>query len=95
METGINAAKVGISGVSKKDPRDFILNILLTVLSFVNLIGVVVVVIAGLYLIFSNGNEEQKDKAKKILLYLIIGLLLLFFARVIVAFFTQTINETI
>lgn len=92
--TGVGNAST-INGVSTQSPRQFILNLLLVVLSYVNLIGVVVVVVAGLYLIFSNGNEEQKDKAKKIMLYLIIGLLLLLFARLIVVFFTQTINDNL
>ena len=94
LVTGGNNAST-ISGVSTNSPRQFILNLLLVVLSYVNLIGVIVVVIAGLYLIFSNGNDEQKDKAKKIMLYLIIGLLLLLFARLIVVFFTQTISDSI
>lgn len=67
--------------------RELIVQIIVVVLDFVTLIGLVSVIIAGLYLIVSNGDEGQKDKAKKIILYTIIGIVVIVFSRVIVTFF--------
>lgn len=71
------------------DIRDVITKVLGYVLSFLALIAVVVIVIAGIRLIVSQGSEEERDKAKKTILYAVIGLLIVLFARVIVGFFTN------
>ncbi len=63
---------------------DLILMIVTFVLDITLLLAVVAIIIAGLYLITSNGDEGQKDKAKKIIFYAIIGLILILFSRVIV-----------
>lgn len=75
------------------DVRETITNVLKYVLSFLALIAVVVIVIAGIRLIVSQGNEEERDKAKKTILYAVIGLLVVLFARVIVGFFTTQIID--
>lgn len=75
------------------DVRATITSVLTYVLSFLALIAVVVIVIAGIRLIVSQGNEEERDKAKKTILYAVIGLLVVLFARVIVGFFTQQIID--
>lgn len=66
--------------------RQGILDILIKVLSFMALIAVVVVVIAGIRLVVSQGEEQEKDKAKKTILYAIIGLVVILLAQAIVAF---------
>ncbi len=68
---------------------DVIVRLLKAVLDIVTTIGVVMIVIAGLYLILSNGDEGQKDKAKKIILYTIIGIVVILLARVIIVFFNN------
>ncbi len=73
--------------------RTIITNTLSYVLGFLALIAVVVIIIAGIRLIVSQGNEEQRDAAKKTILYAIVGLLVVLFARVIVAFFTQQVVQ--
>lgn len=67
--------------------RTAITNALLLVLSFLALVAVVIIVIAGIRLIVSQGEEEAKDKAKKTIFYAILGLIVILFARAIVAFF--------
>ncbi|MBT4119858.1 MAG: hypothetical protein HOE29_02985, partial [Candidatus Peribacter sp.] len=64
--------------------RDIILNLLLAVLIFMGLAAVVVIVIAGIMLVISVGDEQAKEKAKKIITYAIIGLILIAIAAGIV-----------
>lgn len=75
------------------DIRETVINVLQYVLTFLALIAVVVIVIAGIRMIVSQGSEEERDKAKKTILYAVIGLLIVLFARVIVGFFTTTLAD--
>lgn len=75
------------------DVRDTIVDIIEIVLNFLGLIAVIVIIIAGIRLIVSQGEEEQKDKAKKTILYAIIGLIVVLFARVIVSLVTVYLAE--
>jgi cytochrome bd-type quinol oxidase subunit 2 len=55
--------------------------------SYVGLLAVAVIIIAGFYLILGLGNDSSKETAKKIVLYTAIGIVLILLANVIVAFF--------
>lgn len=70
------------------DPRAVIIKILSAVLNFLALIAVVVIVVAGIRLIVSQGEDEAKDKAKKTIFYALAGLVVVLFARVIVSLVT-------
>lgn len=61
-------------------------NILGMVLNLLALLAAVVIVIAGIRLIFSFGDEEGKETAKKTILYAVIGLLIILFAKAIITF---------
>lgn len=80
---------------SPDDFRQVISNILATVLNFLALVAVVVIVIAGIRLILSQGEEEAKDKAKKTIFYALIGLVVVLFARVIVSLVTVYLAGTV
>lgn len=67
------------------DIKDLIVNLILVVLDFILLVAVVYVIIAGIRLIVSGGDEGQKDKAKNTIIYVIIGIIIVLFARVIVS----------
>ncbi len=84
VEGSVNPNTNGTQGV-----RDVIIKVLTVVLDFLALAAVVFIVIAGIRLIVSQGEDEAKDKAKKTILYVIIGLLVILFCRVIVGFFTN------
>lgn len=71
------------------DIRTTVTNILGMVLNLLALLAAVVIVIAGVRLIFSMGDEEGKETAKKTILYAIIGLLIILFAKAIVLFVTS------
>ncbi len=70
------------------NPRQTVVDILEAILNFVALIAVIMVIIAGFYLVLSMGNEEQRDKAKRIILYTLAGLIVILFARIIVGLVT-------
>ena len=56
---------------------NFLLNITL-------ILAVLAIIVAGIYLIVSNGDDSAKDKAKNIIFYAIAGILLILLSRVIV-----------
>ncbi len=65
------------------------------ILNYLALIATITVIIAGFYLVLSLGNEEGKEKAKKIVMYTLIGLVVILFARIIVGFITDTVDESV
>lgn len=87
IDAGLGAA-AGVTGVSSSEPRTVVVNLLKTVLNYAALAATVMVVIAGFYLVLSLGNDDQKEKAKKIIQYTLIGLLVLLFSRFIVSLIT-------
>ncbi|MBI3332150.1 hypothetical protein HYZ99_04310 [Candidatus Peregrinibacteria bacterium] len=91
VDLAISLGEGAGAGQAAENVRAKILDVLLTALSFLNLIAVIAVIVAGFYLVLSGGNDEAKEKAKKIILYVIIGLLIVFFARVIVGFVTEAL----
>lgn len=76
-------------GTGESGVRDAIISILNAVLNFLALVAVVIVVIAGIRLIISQGDEGEKDKAKTAIIYALVGLIIVLFARVIVALVTS------
>jgi hypothetical protein len=84
---GLDAAG-GVAGLPAGDVRSTIVRILRSVLSFLALAAVITIIIAGIILILSLGNEEQKERAKRIIFYTLIGLVIILFARVIVGIVT-------
>jgi hypothetical protein len=73
---------------SPDEVKDIVVNILEAVLNFLALVAIVVVVIAGIRLIVSQGDEGARDTAKKTIFYALIGLVIVLFARVIVSLVT-------
>ncbi len=66
--------------------KDAIVNIIVKILDFILIIAVLYVIIAGIRLIVSGGDEGAKDKAKLTIIYVIAGIIVVLFARVIVSF---------
>lgn len=74
----------GIPGGNSLNLKDAIVKAIAFVLDFLALIAVVFIIIAGVRLIVSQGDEGERDKAKKTILYVVIGLIVVILARVIV-----------
>lgn len=70
--------------VGSTDLREKIISILRTVLSYMALAAVVVIVIAGIRLVISGGEEDVKEKARRSILYTVVGLIIILVARSIV-----------
>jgi len=92
VNAGIQAAS-GLGGITGETSIiDIILKIILFILDIALILAVAAIVIAGIYLITSNGEESQKDKAKNIIYYVIIGIIVILFSRVIVVFVNNIFN---
>ncbi len=77
------------------DLRALVLKIIGWVLSFLALLAVIYIIIAGIRLIVSQGDDDQKGKAKKTIMYVIVGLIVVILARVIVGFITVEVPNII
>lgn len=72
--------------------RATILNVLQTVLNFMALLAVVMIVIAGIRYVFSQGEQEATDKARKTIVFAVIGLIIILLASAIVSFVTGVVS---
>lgn len=86
---GINTAKDIEIGNNSTSVSDFIINIVQAFLKYVGIAAVVVLVIAGIMLIISGGNDDLKGKAQKIITYTVIGLIVIVLASAIVSFISS------
>lgn len=82
-----------IAGDGDVDLRTTILRILRDVLNFMALVAVVFVVIAGIRLVVSQGDDTQKETAKKTIIYVIVGLIIILLASAIVGFVISTLED--
>ena len=94
LEGGVGTA-AGIDGPVQRPLRAVILLILRYVLDFLALAAVIMVIVAGIFLLFSGGDDAAKDKAKNIIKFVIIGLIIILLARVIVGFFTEALPQAL
>lgn len=85
--SGAGLSPSPISGMSSDTSvNSIVAKIVNFILDIILVFGVLAIVIAGIYLITSNGDEGQKDKAKTIILYVAIGIIVVLMAKVIVLF---------
>lgn len=87
IQSGLNEA--GNLGLARGNPFLVLLSVVRTILSFMGLVAVCTIVIAGIYMIISLGNDEQYEKGKKIIKYTLIGLIVILFSRMIVGLVTN------
>ena len=79
-------------GANGDNIRDSVREVIYTALSYVGLAATVVIIIAGLYLVFSLGEDSRRESATKIILYAVIGMLVIglsaAFVRIFAGIFT-------
>lgn len=86
IQQGINQTS-GVGGISSNPSLiTYVAAVAARVLNIIALAAVIGAILAGIYLIISQGEEGEKDKAKKMLLYIAIGLVVILLARVAVGF---------
>ena len=74
-----------ITGLNEKENiKEGIVFVIEKILDFILIIAVLYVVIAGIRLIVSGGDDGAKDKAKLTIIYVIAGIIVILLARVIV-----------
>lgn len=88
LQTGIDQAQ-NIGGVSGMQLRPLIVNTITVASNILGLLAAASIIICGMILILSFGDETVKEKAKKGVLYSVIGLLVILFAKALVTFITQ------
>ena len=71
---------------SSVDIKAALVSLITKVLDFILIVAVIFVIVAGIRLIVSGGEEGEKDKAKKTIIYVIVGIIVVLLARVIVTF---------
>lgn len=81
------------AGNDTNSVREAVLSVLDIILSFMALVAVVFIVIAGIRLVISQGEEAEKDKAKKTIFYVIIGLVVILLAQAIVRFLASFVED--
>lgn len=92
IDAGLNAA-AGLGGIeSSTDIKALIIKLVEFALDVVLVLAVAAVIVAGIYLIVSGGDEGQKDKAKNIIIYALVGIILILFSRVIVLFVNRVFS---
>ena len=91
LQGGIDKTK-GVGGISAETSIVVLtVRVLGVVLDVIILVAIVGVIVAGIYLIVGNGDEGNKDKARKIIIYIVVGLIIILLARVIVLFVNSLI----
>ena len=89
IAAGVGIAETEIQGLSQEDPRSLGERVLQIVISFVALLAIIALVIAGIILIGGMGSDQTRERAKKIIMFTLIALLILLFARLIVGYITS------
>lgn len=80
-------------GEGKNPIVDFILRTINFALTIIGSIAIIILIISGFMMMFSQGNQQKLDEAKDVFKYAIIGLIVTFLSYIIVIFvqsiFTQ------
>ncbi len=88
VEEGIDQAN-DLSTGGTTDVRETITSIMFGIITFLGIIAVLVIVIAGIILVVSGSDEGQRDKAIKMVIYAVVGLLIVLLAGAIVSFVNE------
>ncbi len=79
-----------VSGLtSATDIQTGIAKLINGVLNFIIILAIAFVVVAGIRLVVSGGDEGEKDKAKTTIIYVAAGIIVILLAKVIVLFFNN------
>jgi|GEM_PF-1846228 hypothetical protein len=94
IEDGLTNLETRLDVPTDSDVRTSLEDVLNAAVSYVSLIGVIVIIIAGFVLIFGAGGDTSVQRAKKIIIFTLVGILLIYLSRIIVGFITTVIADT-
>lgn len=77
------------TSTSEQSIRDVVTEVIIAVLNFLALLATIMIIIAGIRFIVSQGDDDATAKGKKTILYTIMGLLFILFCRVLVGSFAS------
>jgi hypothetical protein len=70
----------------------FILSVINFALRIIGSLAIILIIVAGFMMMFSQGNQQKLDEAKDVVKYAIIGLLVTFFSYLLVIFIQSLFN---
>lgn len=94
LEEGLMIA-ARILGIAQDDPHTLIIAILTVLLNYAALLGTIMIIVAGGYLMLSLGDSERAERAKRIIYYVLAGLVVILSSRVIVSFVTELLPSQV
>ncbi len=83
------------TGLSKKDPRVIIANLIKVVLGFLGTIAVLLVIYSGFLWMTAGGKPDNIKKAKDIMSAAVVGLIIILISYGVTLFVTETLSNTI
>lgn len=89
MQAGFQYMSQSITGFFQGGLKNIAIRIVNTVLNLVGIVAVIMIVIAGIYLITGQGSDDSRTKAKNIILWTGVGLVVILLSRFLVAFVLQ------
>ena len=94
IDIGNVPENLGGGAAGEETLRSTIINITVNVLKFMGLIAVIVIIIAGIRMVISQGDQTAIETSKKIVLYAVIGLILILLAGAIVSFVSEIASDS-
>jgi len=83
------------TGLSDKDPRVIIANLIKVVLGFLGTVAVVLVIYSGFLWMTAGGKPDNIKKAKEIMSAAVVGLIIILISYGITIFITSTLSSAI
>lgn len=81
--------------VTEKTATQFIVDVVLYILSFVTLVAVIYIIYAGFMLLISSGDEKKLESTKKIILSVVLGILVMWIAYALVSLILNALNRVV
>jgi hypothetical protein len=87
IDKGIDIVKNNVDDIEKnKKFSDYVQDIMKYALTFVAIIGVIIIIFAGFQILTAGGDDKKVSGAKTMIMYAAIGMLVMFLAWSIVKF---------
>lgn len=82
-----------VVGLGKADPRDMIINLLRVAMSFMGIIALLLIMLAGFRWMVSGGNEDRRSEARGMLSSVVIGIIIMLASFGIINFVMESMFE--